>query len=175
MRLREFTTADIDLLTELDADPEVMRYINGGEPTPRSAVEHETLPEFLADYRNTPGFGHFAAVDQADGTFIGWFALTARPQRAAELGYRLRKPYWGCGLATEGARALVRRGFTTLGRLRIEATTMAVNTGSRKVLERCGFRLVRTEFGRYPDPIPGAGHGDVDYVIERTAWSGPDR
>lgn len=175
MRLREFTSDDAEALVELDADPEVMRFINGGRPTPLEAVVRETLPEFLADYRDTPGFGHLAATDLADGSFIGWFALTARPERGAELGYRLRKRFWGEGLATEGARALVDRGFAELGRRRIEASTMAVNHASRRVLEHCGFRLLRTEYGRYSDSIPGAEHGDVDYVLERADWAKRDQ
>lgn len=52
------------------------------------------------------------------------------------LGYRLRASAWGRGYATEGARALVRRAFTELGVSQIVATTMAVNTASRRVLER---------------------------------------
>ena len=45
--LRRFTGDDVDLLVELDADPEVMRYINGGEPTSRAEVADEVLPAFL--------------------------------------------------------------------------------------------------------------------------------
>ena len=44
--LRRFTADDADLLVELDADPEVMRYINGGEPTSRAEVVDEVLPAF---------------------------------------------------------------------------------------------------------------------------------
>ena len=45
--LRRFTGADIDHLFALDNDPEVMRYLNGGEPVTREVVEHEILPQFI--------------------------------------------------------------------------------------------------------------------------------
>lgn len=60
--------------------------------------------------------------------------------------------------------------FTRLGLGLVTATTMTVNTGSRRVLARCGLRHVRTEYGRYPDTILGAEHGDVDYEITRADW-----
>ena len=42
--LRRFTPDDVDLLVELDSDPDVMRYINGGRPTPREEIETDILP-----------------------------------------------------------------------------------------------------------------------------------
>ena len=47
--LRRFTAADVDLLVDLDADPDVMRHINGGRPTPRAVIQLEirqnTIPQ----------------------------------------------------------------------------------------------------------------------------------
>ncbi len=48
--LRAFTAADTDRLLALDNDPEVMRFINGGRPTSRQAIETRTLPRLLHDY-----------------------------------------------------------------------------------------------------------------------------
>ena len=42
----------------------------------------------------------------------------------AELGYRLRKSAWGNGYATEGSRALIRKGFTEFGVQRVVAEAM---------------------------------------------------
>ncbi len=55
--LRRFTDADLDLLVELDGDPEVMRYITGGRPTSREELRDEVLPAFLRYYRRIPGYG----------------------------------------------------------------------------------------------------------------------
>ena len=71
--LRRFTEDDVDLLVELDADPEVMRYINGGEPTSRAEVVDEVLPAFLDYYKRYPGYGFWAAIEKSTGEFLGWF------------------------------------------------------------------------------------------------------
>jgi len=55
--LRQFTADDADNLVELDSDPDVMRFINGGRPTPREEIENEVLPSFLAYYGRFAGYG----------------------------------------------------------------------------------------------------------------------
>jgi RimJ/RimL family protein N-acetyltransferase len=55
--LRRFTAADLDHLFTLDNDPEVMRYINGGEPTPREAIESDILPRFMQYDEGCPAYG----------------------------------------------------------------------------------------------------------------------
>ncbi|MER8186175.1 GNAT family N-acetyltransferase [Kitasatospora sp. NPDC094015] len=170
LELRPFTAADTELLVDLDSDPEVMRFLTGGRATGREAVEREVLPGYLDGYRRHPSFGHFAAYGRADGAFLGWFEfrpLPGGPPGEVELGYRLRRAAWGRGYATEGARALVRRGFAELGVERVIAVTMAVNLGSRWVMEKAGLRLVRTFHQDWPEPIEGAEHGEVEYALER--------
>ena len=44
---------------------------------------------------------------------------------------------------------------------------MAVNLGSRRVLEKAGFLLVDTVFPDFPDPIPGHEQGEAIYEIRR--------
>ena len=61
LRLRRCTPDDLDALVELDADPEVMRYISFGEPTPREYYAQVILPRWLAQYATTPLIGHWIA------------------------------------------------------------------------------------------------------------------
>jgi RimJ/RimL family protein N-acetyltransferase len=171
--LRRFTEADVDDLAALHGDPEVMRFVGDGRPVPRSVTERETLPRVLADYERFGGLGLWAAQARAGGAFLGWFEFRPAdngPLDQVELGYRLRREVWGHGYATEGARALVGKGFVELGVRRVYATTMAVNHGSRRVMEKVGLRYVRTFHEDWPDPIPGAEHGDVEYELLRTEW-----
>jgi RimJ/RimL family protein N-acetyltransferase len=95
--LREFDESDVDNLYALDSDPGVMRFINGGRPTPREEIEAEVLPEILRSG------GKWAAIERAASGFVGWFSLKAVPDRPdeRELGYRLRTSAWGKGYATE--------------------------------------------------------------------------
>ena len=171
--LRRFTEADVDNLVDLDADPDVMRFINGGKPTPRDVIRDDILPAFLSYYERFAGYGFWAVVEKSSGDFLGWFHF--RPAEGAgldepELGYRLRRSAWGKGYATEGSRALIRKGFEELGVWRVVASTMAVNVASRRVMEKAGLRLVRTFHHPWPEPIPGAEHGDVEYALDQADW-----
>ncbi|HEV8250270.1 MAG TPA: GNAT family N-acetyltransferase [Gaiellaceae bacterium] len=173
LTLRQFTADDVENLVDLDADPTVMRYINGGRATPREEIEPEELPAFLAYYARSDGYGFWAAVEKATGDFIGWFHLRPRADEAAdepELGYRLRRSAWGKGYATEGSRALIEKAFTDLGAQRVWAETMVVNTASHRVTEKAGLKYVRTFHQDWPDEIEGEEEGDVEYALTRSEW-----
>lgn len=147
LALRRFVDTDLDNLVELDSDPEVMRFLNGGVPTPREVVQNRILPRFLRAYEQCGGYGHWAAIEKSSGVFLGWFGFHPQeggPSDEFVLGYRLRRFAWGKGFATEGARALIRKGFTELGVQRVSATTYQDNLASRRVMEKAGMTLVRT-------------------------------
>ncbi|WP_344877355.1 GNAT family N-acetyltransferase [Allokutzneria multivorans] len=169
--LRRFTESDVDNLVELDSDAEVMRYLDDA-PTPRSKVENTILPSFLWYYENFPHYGFWAAQDR-DGAFLGWFHFRPSedaPEGEVELGYRLRKSAWGKGYATEGSLALIELGFREADVQRVTAYTMFVNSGSRRVMEKCGLRHVRTFHEEHENPLPGTEHGEVEYALTRDEW-----
>jgi RimJ/RimL family protein N-acetyltransferase len=181
--LRRFGEADLDNLVDLDSDPEVMRYLTGGVPTPRHVVETVLLPRIIHSYERDPGFGTWAAIEKSTGAFAGWFGLTrALPDTpgTAELGYRLRRPVWGKGYATEGAQALIRKAFRELGVERVVATTYQDNLASRRVMEKAGLSFVRgfrptlaelSHDGLYPLTEADMWDGDdVEYAIRREDW-----
>lgn len=157
--LREFTEADAADLFALDADPEVMRYVGpyalGDVEAYRERIRTLNIPYYAAH----PGFGVWAAAEMAGGAFLGWFllrdALAYRFGAEAgfragdvELGYRLRRPAWGKGYATEGSKALVRQAFGGSGVCRVVAAALEPNAASVRVLEKAGLR--RT--GAFPVP-----------------------
>jgi RimJ/RimL family protein N-acetyltransferase len=168
--LRDFTEADAALIYELNSDPEVMRFLTGGEPTPREVVSGRIIPFFLSFHERGDGLGFWAAHTRTDGEFLGWFHLRPAADGSVELGYRLRRAAWNQGYATEGSRALIRKCFTDLGVDRVVAHTMTVNRPSRRVLEKSGLTLVR--FYQSPDTpaIPGADQGEVEYAVTRARW-----
>jgi RimJ/RimL family protein N-acetyltransferase len=172
MRLRQFTSEDQQALFELDNDPQVMRYVNGGRPTERSEVT-EALESWLGDYEHGDAYGFWAAIDGTTDALLGWFHF--RPGREdgplePELGYRLHRVNWGSGLAAEGSQALIDRGFEQFGVERVHAETMVVHAASRRVMEKVGMRLVRTFVADWPVRIEGDEHGDVEYAITREEW-----
>ena len=142
LRLRPLTAADAPLLFELDGDPEVMRFISEGAPTPRERIEAEVLPRRLRVRETDVRLGFWVAYEKE--AFAGWFCL--KPDRIdprVELGYRLRRTAWGRGLATEGGRRLVRYAFAEAALDRLTAHTLAANRDSQRVLAKCGFRSER--------------------------------
>jgi RimJ/RimL family protein N-acetyltransferase len=171
--LRQFTEDDVDNLVALDGDPDVMHFITGGRLTPRAEIVEEVLPAFLAYYSRFAGYGFWAVVEKSTGEFLGWFHFRPGEGAApgeAELGFRLRKSAWGKGYGTEGSRALIAKGFTEYGVQRVVAEAMAVNTASRRVMEKSGLRLIRTFHQDWPYAIEGDEHGDVEYALDRTEW-----
>jgi RimJ/RimL family protein N-acetyltransferase len=171
--LRQLTMDDLDDIEALDADPDVMRYINGGRPTPREELRTDYLPFWLAYYERGDAWGFWAAIDRERGDFLGWFhlrPLATDPPDEPELGYRLTRAAWGRGLATEGSRALIDAAFERHGARRVHASTMKVNEGSWRVMEKAGMRFVRLFFGEWPERIPGDEEGDVEYAITREEW-----
>lgn len=93
----------------------------------------------------------------------------------ADLGYRLLPRHWRKGLASEGARELVRYGFDDIGLDRIIAQTMTANTGARAVVERVGLTYVRTFPTSNTAPVEGVEEGEVEYEMTRVQWEGRHR
>jgi RimJ/RimL family protein N-acetyltransferase len=172
--LRQFTEDDVGNLFDLNSDPEVMRYLTGGEPTPREVIRDEVIPFHLGVYKRLDRLGTWAAESAATGEFLGWFHLRPGPHTDitnVELGYRLRRSTWNMGYATEGSRALISMAFTGLGVQRVFAHTMTVNTASRRVMEKCGLTLVHTTTPyEGPGSPEGAEHGEVEYALTKPEW-----
>jgi len=160
--LRPITMDDVDLLVDLNSDPEVMRFINGGLPMARDEV--------VDAVRKHIGHRWFAFERSTDAA-VGWFALVPTGDGERELGYRMHRTMWGKGYATEGSRVMLAKAFADPGVQRVWAQTMTVNTRSRAVMERCGMRFVRTFVGDWGPKFDGAEHGDVEYEITRSEWN----
>ena len=160
LHLLPFAPGDAGLLVDLDADPEVVKYVHLGPftPPPADRYEAEVLPKFLPHPADGPALGcrrvHPDAAGEP-GPFAGWAMLrpvgragwfAAAPDlnldpATPELGYRLARRFWGNGYATEASRAV-------LAGLPAGASAVAIrqadNAGSGRVMEKCGFRLART-------------------------------
>ena len=166
LTLAPCSPVDASDFMDLERDTEVMRYLNGGH-----AVDHDTyVPDgtFLMPRGSEP---HVWTARHTDSqAFAGWFCLWPDSAKVAELGYRLRRADWGQGLASEGAGALVDWGFRNGLYDMIFASTMAVNTGSRRVMEKIGMTYVRTIHTVWSNPIPGCEHGEVVYELTKPEW-----
>lgn len=155
LRLRPPRESDLDDLVTLDSDPEVMRFISRGAPTPREHLRDVVLAGWIEARLKTPDEGTWIAETRGSGDLVGWFHMrpfghpeseepVAEPgrseaRRELELGYRLARARWGEGLASEGSGALIRAAFERREVCAIVATTLIGNRASLGVMERCGL------------------------------------
>jgi RimJ/RimL family protein N-acetyltransferase len=157
--LREFVMDDLEDFFRMVSDPEVTRFTGGSVQTLEEAKKMlQERP--MQDYRKY-GYGRWAAVYKASGQVIGFAGLKYLDDIGeVDLGYRFFKEYWGKGLATEAARALLAHGFGALGLKRILAFADSDNKASIRVLEKVGFKF--DKLARYRD-------WDVAwYILSRT-------
>jgi len=139
LRLRPLVQEDFDAIFALNSDPEVMRYITGGEPMPRDQVEARL--QFYLDHWQRHGFGLFAIEDIDTGEFAGFCGLQYLDSTSeVEVGYRLAEKYWGKGIATESGRVSLQFGFDYLNLDRIVAVVHPENLASQRVIEKLGLR-----------------------------------
>ena len=163
LTFRSFTKEDADLLYQLDTDPNVMKYITLGKSRTKKEIREKGLPRIMRSYDHGSSYGIFAAFLKSTSGFIGWFQL--EPDHsipdAVEIGWRLKKEYWGKGFATEGAMNLVSIAKTL--NKSIVAKAMIQNKGSIRVMEKSGLKFVKEFWGDYE---PHSGKPDVLYKLK---------
>ncbi|CCH71701.1 GCN5-related N-acetyltransferase [Nostocoides australiense Ben110] len=165
LTLRPLTWDDLPELEALDADPVVMEFLD--RPRTADEVRERTLAR-LDPTHDAMGLGYWCGLERS--RFVGWWLLTPEGPGLAEIGWRLHPWAWGRGLATEGAREIIRHGFETVGLERIVAETMVVNARSRSVMDKLGMRHTRVEVRPWEDPLPGAEQGEWLAEITRADW-----
>ncbi len=155
--LRPVTPDDLEPLTALGADREVMRYIGSGKPQSRREAGlwlDRLVVEAAAGPAGPPGLPGWRVVTaKSGGDWLGLAALKCLAEQhaeaigiesAVELGYRLARRFWGQGYATELSRALVRHGFEHVKLPLLVAIADARNAASNRVLEKAGLVYRKT-------------------------------
>ena len=140
--LRDFVEEDWRAVHEYGSDPEVVRYLPWGPNTEEDS--RDFISRSIAIQSESPRRRfEIGIVLKQEGKLIGGCGIRENNPTLMEgnIGYVLNKDYWGRGIATEAARALVRFGFETLNLHRIFATCFPENRASERVLQKCGMRL----------------------------------
>ena len=136
IQLRMFRPDDLDELSHIFEDPDVVRHIGTGQPAKRA--ETEFALQSIIRHWERHGFGRWAAVYKPTRKLIGYCGLRSF-NGVPELVYLLSKEYWGKGLATEMARAALSYGFEEKRFERIIAMTKIENLASQRVMEKLGM------------------------------------
>lgn len=140
LTLRPFTAADRPAYAALRADPDVVRYLPGGEALVPFAAE--IAESRIASFHNgwSRGYGVWAIEETATGSFVGQAGLASLERSAdVEVLYALARRFWGRGYAREAAAASLRFGFETVGLARIVAYVVPDNAASARVLAAVGL------------------------------------
>ena len=140
--LRKFTLFDLNALSSIMADPEVMQFSVSG-PWDRERTK-KFLEECQIDYSPKRwGYGRWAVIHKTDKQLIGFCGIArfddvdGSPE--IEIGYRLSPKYWGCGFATEAAAATRDYAFKQLGLKRLISMIEPENVRSIRVVEKIGM------------------------------------
>lgn len=166
--LRRWREADRLPFQRLNADPRVMEFMPG---LLSPEASDELIGRIKAHFEQH-GFGPFAAEFREDGAFLGYIGLyvptfDAAFMPAVEIAWRLGADYWGRGLATEGARAVVRHAFAELELASLVSFTVPENLRSRRVMEKLG--MVHDPGDDFDHPLLPEGHPLRRHVLYRLA------
>ena len=149
--LRGWREADLAPWAAMNADPEVRRYVGPLLTLEQAAAWALNYQDDLDRY----GFGFWAVEIRTSGEFIGFTGLNTvddqMPFSGVELGWRLARPAWGHGYATEAGLAALRYGFDAVGLPEVVAVTMARNVRSQAVMRRIGMTTDPAEDFDDPD------------------------
>jgi RimJ/RimL family protein N-acetyltransferase len=164
--LRRWKPADREPFALMNADPEVMRYM----VRPLSREESDAFVDRAESHFDEHGYGIWAVEIAGGAPFIGYVGLW-RPDFAAhftpavEVGWRLDRPFWGHGYATEAALAAIQDGFKRARLAEIVSFTVPANVRSTRVMERIG--MTRDPGGDFEHPKVPVGSPLRHHVLYR--------
>ena len=164
LKFRLMDSQDAQALWQLDQDPQVMKYLNGGKPTSMEQVNSVFIPR-MEKYRDDKlGWGIWQVSDKVTDEYLGWVLIrpmaffTESPNfKDLELGWRFFQSTWGKGYATEAAIAIKDAVAVHADVTHVSALAVADNLASVGVMKKMGMSFVRAYL--HTDPI-----GDFDAV-----------
>lgn len=146
-------------------------------PATLSREDSDALVDWIRAHTTQHGFGPWAVVRRGTGDFLGAtglsipaFETTFTP--CVEVAWRIARPYWGRGYATEAARAALQYGFKELKLGEIVAFTSLLNTPSIRVMQKIGMKTEAKDDFDHPNiPKDHKLRRHVLYRITRAAFT----
>ena len=160
---RPWTEADLDLAIGLWGDENVTHFIGG--PFSTDQIQERLAREMANLHTYRVQYWPIFLLDR--GEFVGCCGLRSyRDERSVyEIGFHLRRTYWGQGLAVEAARAVMGYAFDRLKATVLSAGHHPANVASRRVLEKLGFQYTHDEL------YPPTGLQHPTYRLTREAFA----
>ena len=169
--LRAWRAQDRVPFGAMNADPAVMEFF----PSTLTRPESDALAERFVVEQGERGFCPWVVEERDSGAFVGFVGLHAVPTSlafspAVEVGWRLTRPFWGRGYASEAAAASLRFGFDEVGLDEIVSMTAVPNARSRRVMERLGMDRDPKEDFEHPSVPEGPLRVHVLYRLSVDSW-----
>ena len=159
--LRMYRESDFEAYAEMSADPEVMKYIGDGKPLDRPMAWRNMAT--MIGHWHLRGYGLWAVEELATGEFIGRIGCwNPEGWLGFEIGWMLRRGFWGRGFATEAAEAALRFAFEDLRIPRIISQIHPMNNDSIRVAKRLGEQRI--------DSSEVFGHPVDVYSLSQEEW-----
>lgn len=141
LTFRAWQDDDSECFHAINSDPQVMRYVAHGQVWPISRTQQ--FIESASAMLKRSGFCQWALIHRNSSCLIGFCGLVDTGD-VPEIGWRLARDYWGQGLATEAATAVLNYAKEELGIRRVMATVQSENTASIRVIEKLGMSRDQT-------------------------------
>jgi RimJ/RimL family protein N-acetyltransferase len=160
--LRSFREEDVDVMAQLFANPDFMRFSLG------VFIERKQTIAFIEKVMGWDRAGipsQFAVVPRGQDAIIGYCGFFYHPEHGIEdieIGYRLNPDYWNRGLITEAARAVRDHGFRDYNLSRVISLVHPENTPSCRIATKNGMKAEKE--------ITFRGFPTLVYAITREAW-----
>jgi RimJ/RimL family protein N-acetyltransferase len=138
LSLRPVALDDAGPVALMNSDVEVMRFVGG--PLTSEASEATIIRSI--DQWETFGYGRFAVLSRATGEFVGWVSLFHGHRlypEDVEIGWRMRRSFWGQGLMSEAAARVLRFALDDVKAPRVVALADMENGPSVAVMRRIGM------------------------------------
>lgn len=137
--IRKMIPSDFAGLYELHSDPDVMRYASGDVQNEQAC--REDLQYVIEQYNLKNPELLVYGIENNQKEFLGTCAILRNETKETEIGYRLIKRFWKQGYATEITKGLLDHCHQVFDLEKLYAYCFVANTGSIRVLEKCGFSL----------------------------------
>ncbi|MCI0683024.1 MAG: GNAT family N-acetyltransferase [Gemmataceae bacterium] len=161
LTLRMLRDSDLDAYAEMCGDPVVMRFIGDGQPLARPMAWRNLA--MMVGHWSLRGYGLWAAEERSSGILVGRVGFwNPEGWPGFELGWMLRRSFWGRGYATEAARTALEHAFTQLQQPHVISLIHPDNAASIRVAQRLGERLQGT--------TEVNGKAALVYRITREEW-----
>ena len=140
--LRDWRDEDLEPYAEMNADPEVRRYMH--PPRPLTASESAFEIDQLRDQWKRLGFGHWAVELRETGELIGRTGIKRHADWEpdplnTEVGWLYARSAWGRGFATEGAIESIRFCLEDVGAREAISIADMSNVASHRVMKKAGL------------------------------------